>query len=50
MPEMETMDLDVGQNSAGATTPVVDLVKACEKVQLNVVWTGPYISTVHKEF
>ena len=38
MPEMETMDLDVGQNSAGATTPVVDLVKACEKVQLNVVW------------
>ena len=39
MLEMETMDLNGGQNSAGATTLVVDLAKACEKkVQLNVVW------------
>ena len=39
MLEMETMDLDGGRNSAGATTLVGDLAKACEKkVQLNVVW------------
>ena len=32
------MDLQGSQSSIGATTLVVDLAKAYEKVQLNVVW------------
>ena len=37
MLEMETTDLDGGQHSAGATKLAVDLAKACEEVQVNVV-------------
>ena len=36
--EMETLDLQESQNSIGATTLVVDLAKAFEKVQLNLAW------------
>ena len=34
----ETMDLKGAQNSTGATSQVVDLAEAFEKVQLTVVW------------
>ena len=44
--EMETLDTR-GQDSIGATTLVVNLAKAFEKVQLNEVW--PCILTFHKE-
>ena len=47
--ETVTLDLKGGQHSVGASTLVVHLVKAFEKVPLSVCGHGPYTFSFRKE-